>query len=97
MSQNLLICMQRGQARILEKEVEAWKADQIDAVLARKVEEVVRISLDLPESMRHVWNSIFDGIAANRIEDVQETGGALQELFDELLRVVGRLRLGQYS
>ena len=45
MSQNLLICMQRGQARILEKEVEAWKADQIDAVLARKVEEVVRISL----------------------------------------------------
>jgi hypothetical protein len=77
MFETMLFRIRQGQIRALKETVERWQAEHKEAMAVRDVEDVIETCLELPESMRRLWNATFDRIAANEIVDLQDTGETL--------------------
>ena len=85
MSETMLFRIRQGQIKALKETVELWRAEHKAAMAVRDVEDVIETCLELPESMRRLWNATFARIAANEIEDLQETGETLLAHFNGTL------------
>lgn len=92
MSRSLLLRINRDKALAIKDAVDSWRADHADAMMARDCEEVVRECLRFPDEMRDLWRSIWTRAEQNRIENFQEEGEELQDLFDRLLKLVARVQ-----
>jgi hypothetical protein len=92
MSESILIQLYRGQMRAMAETVEAWKAEHREAMIARDVEEMVRASLDYPTMMTRLYDSAWNRILANELEDYLKTGEALQDLLSQTVELLHSIR-----
>jgi len=92
MTENLLSRVHQNTVRLLEEEVESWKAEHNHAMLVRGVEDALRLCRNFPAALRTAWDSLFVRARAGQIEDYHATGMTLQELFSHTLGILDTLR-----
>lgn len=93
MSESILFRLYRGQVRALAETVEAWKAEHREAMIARDVEDMVRVCLDFPAMLTRIYGSAWDRIRANELEDYMKTGEALQDLVRDTTELLHSIRV----
>lgn len=92
MSETLLFRLYRGQVKALQETVEAWQAEHHHAMMARGIEDIVRVCLDAPAIVKRVWNETFAKIRDGEVEDHNETRRELWTLIDNILGILDTVR-----
>lgn len=92
MADSTLFQFNRCRTQAVRKAVESWQIEHATALMALDAEEAVRECLGFPEDLRRLWNSTLERIAHNQIDDLQEVGLALGELFDDVVQTLGSVQ-----
>src|SRR5437899_1663672 len=99
MAASVLVRVSRNQLDAFDEAIEsaksdiaeAWKSERHKAIVAGNLRGLLRFSQEIPNVLRHHWQSTLDLIALRLIEDYEETGQELRKAFEKALHILSRL------
>ncbi len=100
MNGEVLFRISGGQLQAFEEAIEAaksdiedaWKSERQKAAVAGNLRGMVRLCLDIPQTLRNLGNSTLDLIAARLIDDYVQTGQKLHQSFTQGLHILSRIQ-----
>lgn len=92
MTENLLLHVYRNNVDSLKEAVSSWRGEPDGARLVSELRDALRLCRSWPEEMRQLDRSLWKRGAANQIDDYQQTGEQVLDLFDRRLDALARLR-----
>jgi hypothetical protein len=74
-----------GRSQVVEKLVEAWRADHEDAMFVRDLEELAAECIDLGQLLRHAWDSLLELLDDETFNKIGVTGKTFQGVLTKTL------------
>src|SRR5437764_1163992 len=92
MSENLLLDVYRSSVDVVARAVSSWQGEPDKDRLVSDVHDALRLCRSWPEEMRQLDRSLWKRAVANQVDDVQQAGKQVLDLFDRRLDTLARLR-----
>src|ERR1700730_6350422 len=92
MTENLLLDVYRSGVDVVARAVSSWQGEHDNARLANELRNALLVCRGWPEDMRQLECLIWKQIKANEVDDFQQTGEQVLELFDHRLGTLAGLR-----
>jgi len=77
--------MRRDRAQALRQAVDSWQAEHAEALAAYELGELARECQTVPRDIRALWDATMQRGQADLIDDVEQEGQRLLQVFDSIL------------
>src|SRR5712691_1932409 len=92
MTETLLLDVYRSGVDVVARAVSSWQGERDNARLANEWRDALLVCRGWPEDMRQLERLIWKKIMANQVDDFQQTGEQVLDLFDRRLGTLAQLR-----